>query len=113
MFVDINCFRTCTYLRDCVEDTSLWKYVDARSPPNTAYKLLFCTERIHEKTTHLFITSKLSTGWIPTYFFDKIKPFRNLRILSLESQKLNGFRVSTSQIIIIFVKFHHYACRYH
>lgn len=80
-------------MRDFIEDPLFWKYIDARKLPNTTSKLLYCTDKINEKTTHIYFGAKLGYGRIPQYFFHKIKPFGNLRILSLEFQKLNGFGV--------------------
>lgn len=59
---------------------------------------MYCTDKIYEKTSHIFFSSKLGHGRIPIYFFHKIKPFTNLKILSLEYQKLSGYGVSTFYI---------------
>ncbi|KAG5891797.1 hypothetical protein JTB14_006189 [Gonioctena quinquepunctata] len=86
--------QTCNYLKEFIDDPSFWRYIDARDDPNTCSKLHYCTNRTHERTTHLLLHGNLNLLDLPSFFFDKIKPFQNLRVLALENLKLQGSKVA-------------------
>ncbi|KAJ8976594.1 hypothetical protein NQ317_005784 [Molorchus minor] len=83
------------YFQFIIESSpNLWKYIDARPEPNTDEKLNFCTNRIHEKTTHvLFRGRDRKCGQVPPKFLGIINPFQNIRVLALENQKFSNKRV--------------------
>ncbi|XP_028132883.1 uncharacterized protein LOC114328267 isoform X2 [Diabrotica virgifera virgifera] len=86
--------RTCNYLEEFILDPLLWRYVDARDNPNVCDKIHYCTNRVHKKTTHLYLRGNLCIKDLPDHFFINIKPFDNLRVLALENIKLNGSKIS-------------------
>nr|CAH7725302.1 unnamed protein product [Callosobruchus chinensis] len=87
--------KTCSFLKEAIEDPALWKKVDARSEPNSAEKINYVSERIHEKTVHVLLRGyKKYTNIHPHTFFDRIYPFENLKVLALENIKLYASKVS-------------------
>ncbi|XP_074041955.1 uncharacterized protein isoform X2 [Leptinotarsa decemlineata] len=86
--------QTCNYLRDIIEDPSFWRYIDAREEPNTLEKIQYCTNRVHERTTHLLLRGNLNLFGFPIAFFEQIKSFGNITVLALENVKLQGSKVA-------------------
>ncbi|KAJ8916050.1 hypothetical protein NQ315_010918 [Exocentrus adspersus] len=87
--------KTCRYLQYFITDPIFWRYIDARRHPNTSDKVEYCSDRIHERTTHVFLKAKDKTsGLVPVNFFKTINPFRNLKILALENQRFHGSRLT-------------------
>lgn len=91
---DIIYFRTCRYFHYFITDPIFWRYIDARRNPNTSEKVQYCSDRIHEKTTHVLLRAKDKTcGLVPYNFFTFINPFKNIKVLALENQRFHGSRV--------------------
>jgi hypothetical protein len=89
--------RTCTHFDEIIRTgTSLWRRIDARRAPNDRTKLSYCLDRCYERT-HTFLAradSQLET-LISDEYFGTIRHFRNLVIVSVENQKIDGERVKT------------------
>lgn len=97
---NIICFSTCRYFQYFITDPIFWRYIDARRNPNTSEKVQYCSNRIHEKTTHVLLRAKDKTcGLVPYNFFTVINPFRNIKVLALENQRFHGSRVSLLKVI--------------
>lgn len=81
-------------MKECIEDPLFWKYIDARRTPDSQLKLTYCTNRSHEKTTHILFGAKQGIARIPTFFFNKINSYQFLKVLAIEYQTLTGFGVN-------------------
>ncbi|XP_060533887.1 uncharacterized protein LOC132706530 isoform X2 [Cylas formicarius] len=87
--------KTCTYFENIVKDKQLWKYVDTTHEPNTDEKVQYCCDRLHKDTTHLFLKAhSRQTGVVIPRFFKQLPYLKNLTVLSLENQQINGKFVS-------------------
>ncbi|KAJ8951130.1 hypothetical protein NQ318_021574 [Aromia moschata] len=92
---------TCQYFKSVIESPRLWKYIDARREPNINDKVHYCTERIHEKTTHFSLrgfsnkfgrtkpeknTNEVlildGCKWVTCSFLVSVAKYENLEIIS-------------------------------
>ncbi|KAJ8928903.1 hypothetical protein NQ314_018474 [Rhamnusium bicolor] len=61
---------TCRYFQYFIEDPAFWRYIDAREEPNSDDKVVYCYNKIHEKTTHILFKAKdKNCGQVPPNFF--------------------------------------------
>ncbi|XP_018565959.1 uncharacterized protein LOC108906990 [Anoplophora glabripennis] len=90
--------RTCRYFHYFITDPIFWRYIDARRNPNTNDKVHYCSDRIHEKTTHVLLKAKDKTsGLVPYNFFTVINPFKNIKVLALENQRFHGSKLTLKE----------------
>lgn len=90
-----NLSRTNEYFKTMVEDSKLWRYIDARAEPNTSGKVAYCLDRLHDRTNTLMMkanNNKLES--VPYKLFPVLCGYENITVLALENQVFNAKKIT-------------------